>query len=191
MSKKKIIATIIALLASAGILVGSLSSDYDDINKKIIKAENSKAVINTYKEKNIILVKIFNILKKIIGIPLWLIASLLIKIIFKIIKLITLPIIKYILFVLIITLLLIIICMICIKILCPNLKIRQIIDFKMFISSFISALIILLFYIFKENIYAEYEYLIIFSVGIIDITFNICPYLFLKTNNYQKQIEEI
>lgn len=177
---KKFITGIIAAITSIGILISSgIVDDNELINKE--KIDNNQVIqstINHHKQSPYL-----EILLKIIGIPIWAIVSLLIKLLNKSIKMFNSLLLMFLLKFIIFFIFLLLIIIICIKLIFPNLKIKNIINKRLIISTLIGTICyIFVDYFIKDN---EFEYLIIFFVGLIVLIINLIPFIKIKNNEKQ------
>lgn len=172
---KKILATLIAGLTSISVLLGGAFSNPEEVINDDLK-DDIHANTTTINNRKTILSKVLNLLKVIIGVPLWAVVSLIIKTLNKLLKLISLPILKYLLLFLIVFILLSLISILCIKLICPNLRLKEIITKRLIISSLVSSIVIVVANLILNN--NDYEYSIVFIIGVINIVYNVFPYIY-------------
>lgn len=183
-NKKKIIKTA-ATISGIGVLIANLFESPKDIinnepiNNAHIETINNKTHINlvsTIIEKIPLLFKIF------VLIPLWIIGSIIIKIINKLLLLITSPILKFLLRTLIIFIILLIIVLLILKLLFPDKKIKELINKKLIISIFIASIILNItdLILMKNTKYQKIKSIIIFSLGLILILLILRPFIIKK-----------
>ena len=141
--KKNFIATVLASLAGIGILLASAFNSPDEIinddlneNKAVVKSE----IKNKQKLSFIDRIPLF--LKAIVGVPLWILGNLLLKLIDKLAKLTLLPFLKYLLIWFLLFLIILIIIALCIKLLFPEIPFRKIINKKLILNVAIGTFII-------------------------------------------------
>lgn len=135
------------------------------------------------KEKENILDKIPMILRSIIGVPLMIIGTILLKLMNAALKIVAMPIISFLLGWLGIFLLLLLIILICLKLIFPDKKLRELINKKLIITVLIGSLVIRLSQVILPNVwdsYSEYEFAITLCLGLIIIMIVIIPALIKK-----------
>ena len=184
MSKKKnknFFATVIASVAGIGILLASAFNSPEEVinddlneNKVIIKSE----IKNKQKQSFVDRIPLF--LRTIIGVPLWILGNLLIKLIDKLAKLTLMPFLKFLLMWFLLFLVILLIIVLCIKILFPEIPFRKIINKKLIINVAIGTFIIsvvniVMPLIWKE--YIDYKYTVTFILGLVLIVLNILPFI--------------
>lgn len=179
--KKNFIASVLASLAGIGILLASAFNSPDEIinddlneNKAVVKSE----IKNKQKLSFIDRIPLF--LKAIVGVPLWILGNLLLKLIDKLAKLTLLPFLKFLLIWFLLFLIILIIIVLCIKLLFPEIPFRKIINKRLILNVaigtfIISILNILLPFIWKE--YLDYKYTVTFVLGLVLIILNVLPFI--------------
>lgn len=183
MSKKNknFFATVIASVAGIGILLASAFNSPEEVinddlneNKVIVKSE----IKNKQKQSFVDRIPLF--LRAIIGVPLWILGNLLIKLIDKLAKLTLMPFLKFLLMWFLLFLVILLIIVLCIKILFPEIPFRKIINKKLIINVAIGTFIIsvvniVMPLIWKE--YVDYKYTVTFILGLVLIILNILPFI--------------
>ncbi|MBR2578504.1 MAG: hypothetical protein IKE38_06175, partial [Erysipelotrichaceae bacterium] len=133
--KKKIIATLAATITGIGVLVsGAFASPEDVINNEL---NVDKAIIETgAKEvkKSSFLDKIPVFLRAVIGVPLWLVGHLIMKLVSTLLKVTLMPAWKFLIIWLVFFLIVLFIVVICIRILFPDMPLREILTKKLILS---------------------------------------------------------
>lgn len=190
--KAKLITTIGTAIASLGLMVAGAFASPEDIleySKGELDDKNTTTITgdNYYHYETIkqsLIEKIPLILRAIIGVPLWLIGSLLIKLFNGVLKIVLSPIISFLLGWLFIFLLLLGIILLCLKLIFPNKKLKELINKKLIITVHIGSLIIRLSQIILPKIwsdYSYYEFSITLLLGLIVILIVLIPALIKKS----------
>lgn len=191
-TKAKLITTIGTAIASLGLMVAgafaspedileySKDQELDDKNSTTLSGDNYFRY-ETIKQSA--LEKIPLILRAIIGVPLWIIGTLLIKLFNGVLKLVLSPIISFLLGWLFIFLILLGILLLCLKMIFPDKKIKDFLSKKLIITCLIGSLIIRLSQIILPKIwndYTYYEFSITLILGLILILIVLIPELIKK-----------
>lgn len=193
--KKKIVLALSTLLTSTGLFLASAFSSPTDLLENI-KSESDDdhnlIVETTLKVKNekSFIERIPFIIKALLILPLWLIGTILIKVIISLFKLILSPILKFLLLWLLLFCFLFLITLIILKLIFPNKSIKELISKKMIISLLLSSLAITIIdfsfmHLFEE--YHHYRFLVIFLLGLISIAIVVVP-LVIKESRTPKLI---
>lgn len=188
----KLITTIGTAIASLGLMVAGAFASPKDIleysNEQDLDNKNTSTLSgdNYFKYETIkqsVLEKTPLILRAIIGVPLWIIGTLLIKLFNGFIKLALSPIISFLLGWLFIFLILFGIILLCLKLIFPNKKLKELINKKLIITCLIGSLTIRLSQIILPKVwndYSYYEFSITLILGLIVILIVLIPALIKK-----------
>ncbi len=192
---KKIALALSALATSAGLFLASAFSSPTDLLENIKDGnddDHNLIVETTLKVKNekTFIERIPFIIKALLALPLWLIGTILIKLIASLFKLILSPILRLLLFWLLLFCLLFVITLIILKLIFPNKSLKELIGKKMIVSLLLSSLAITIIdfsfmRLFKE--YEPYRFLVIFSLGLVSIGIVVIP-LVVKESRTPKLI---
>lgn len=192
-SKAKLITTIGTAIASLGLMVAgafaspedileySKDQELDDKNTTTLTGDNYFKY-ETIKESAI--EKIPLIIRAVIGVPLWIIGTLLIKLFNSVLKLVLSPIISFLLGWLFIFLILLGILLLCLKVIFPDKKIKDLLSKKLIITCLIGSLIIRLSQIILRKVwndYSIYEFTITLILGLVVILIVLIPALIKKS----------
>lgn len=192
--KSKFLGHLLVAITGIGVLLGSLFLNSDELAKNDEESDdvvNQKAIVYRSNKKS--LKKVFYFLRCFVFMPIWIITTFILKLIKKLLDLLAFPILKYLLIFLIVFLILLLIIILSIKLMYPELKLREIINTKMIISTLISSLLIDLSFILYEYYYKDYEeylYLLVFIFGFFDILYNLYPYIKFKLNKKAIELEK-
>ena len=183
-------AALAAGVASLGFMVASAFSSPTDILEGVRDSEddeNNITIINVSKEikkKGSILEKIPFLIRALVGIPLWFLGTLLIKLVTGVVKLVLAPIISFVLAWLFVFLMLLCVILLCLKLLFPNTPIKEFINKNFLITVAICSLAIKAIDLFMNKIvssYNNYRFLVIFILGLISISIVIVPIVIKKS----------
>ena len=186
--KKKLIATLAAAIAGIGVLISGAYDTPDDMftnnevsDKNHIVIEASTSVKE--KEKAPLISRIPFLVKAIFAVPLWLLGTIVIELIDKFLKITFLPLLKYIILWILLFLIIMGIIVLIIKLLFPEMKIRDIITRKMIMTVAAGTLVMLLITILLPMAYKPYEnykYVGLFAMGLVLIVYELYPYVKMK-----------
>lgn len=196
---KKVVLAFSTLIASFGLFVASAFSsptdllenvrnDNDDDHNLIVEQAIKETKTKSFVESIPYLIRV------LIGIPLWFIGTVLIKLVTKLFKILLTPIIKFILMWLLLFVALFVVTLIILKILFPDKSLKELISKKMIISLLCSSLAInIIDFVFArifEN-YHTYRFLVIFILGLISIVIVIVPLLIKESRRPKLIIDDL
>lgn len=191
--KAKLVTTLGTAIASLGLMVAGAFASPEDILEysKDQELDNKNTTTlsgdNYYKYETIkenIIEKIPLMIRAIIGVPLWLLGSFLIKLFNGVLKLVLSPFISFLLGWLFIFLLLFGIIILCLKMIFPDKKIKELINIKIIVIVLIGSLLIRISQIVLPKIwndYTYYEYAITLILGLLVILSIVIPALIKKS----------
>ncbi|MBR0461307.1 MAG: hypothetical protein IJJ00_01160 [Erysipelotrichaceae bacterium] len=179
--KRRIIAILAATIAGIGVLLsGTYTTPEDLINnetaddKTIIEAGSKQVRRSSFLER----IPLF--IRAIIGVPLWFIGHLILKAVNGLLKITLLPVWKFLITWLLLFLLILLIVVICIKLLFPELTLREILSKKLILTVAFGTLAItvidLILPRFLEN-YDKFKYDCIYILGLVLIVLIMFPYI--------------
>lgn len=192
-NKAKLVTTIGTAIASLGLMVAGAFASPEDILEysKDQELDNKNTTTlsgdNYYKYETIkenIIEKIPLMIRAIIGVPLWLLGSFLIKLFNGVLKLVLSPFISFLLGWLFIFLLLFGIIILCLKMIFPDKKIKELINIRIIVIVLIGSLLIRISQIVLPKIwndYTYYEYAITLILGLLVILSIVIPALIKKS----------
>ncbi len=184
---KKLALGLSAAIASASLFLASAFSSPTDLLENL---RNSNDEHNTtveiaqveYKKKSFI-EQIPFLIRALVALPLWLIGTLLLKLISGLVKLVLSPIISFILSLLLIFFILLGIILLVLKLLFPDKSIKELLNKKIIITTFIGSFVIKVVDVILKHAWAnynDYRFLIIFILGLITIAIVIVPIVIKK-----------
>lgn len=144
-----------AFASPSDILEYSKDQELDDKNQTTLSGDN---YYHYEIKKESIIEKIPIVIRAIIGVPLWIIGTLLIKFFNGIVKLVLSPIISFLLGWLFIFLILFGIIILCLKLIFPDKKLKELVNKKIIITCLIGSLVIRLTQIILPKVWPDYSY---------------------------------
>lgn len=186
--KKKAVVALSAAIASAGLFLASAFSSPTDLLENLRHNEDEhnatvEIAQSEYKKKSFI-EQIPFLIRACIALPLWLLGSLLLKLISGLVKLVLSPVVSFILSLLLIFFILLGIILLVLKLLFPDKSIKELLNKKIIITTFIGSLTIKIVDIILKHTWANYDnyrFLIIFILGLIVIAIALVPILVKKS----------
>lgn len=186
--KRKIAVALSAAVASAGLFLASAFSSPTDLLQNLRNNEDEhNATVEIAKmeyKKQSFIEQIPFLIRACVALPLWLIGTLLLKLISGLAKLVLSPVISFILSLLLMFFILLGIILLVLKLLFPNKSIKELLNKKVIITAFIGSLIIKIVDVILKHTwtnYDSYRFLIIFVLGLITISIVIVPILIKKS----------
>ena len=186
--KRKIAVVLSAAVASAGLFLASAFSSPTDLLENLRNNEDEhNATVEIAKmeyKKQSFIEQIPFLIRACVALPLWLIGTLLLKLISGLVKLVLSPVISFILSLLLIFFMLLGIILLVLKLLFPDKSIKELLSKKVIITTFIGSLIIKIVDAILKHIwtnYNDYRFLIIFILGLLTISIVIIPILIKKS----------
>ncbi len=186
--KRKIAVVLSAAVASAGLFLASAFSSPTDLLENLRNNEDEhNATVEIAKmeyKKQSFIEQIPFLIRACVALPLWLIGTLLLKLISGLVKLVLSPVISFILSLLLIFFILLGIILLVLKLLFPDKSIKELLSKKVIITTFIGSLIIKIVDAILKHIwtnYNDYRFLIIFILGLLTISIVIIPILIKKS----------
>ena len=186
--KRKIAVALSAAVASAGLFLASAFSSPTDLLENLRNNEDEhNATVEIAKmeyKKQSFIEQIPFLIRACVALPLWLIGTLLLKLISGLVKLVLSPVISFILSLLLIFFILVGIILLVLKLLFPDKSIKELLSKKVIITTFIGSLIIKIVDVILKHIwtnYNNYRFLIIFILGLLTISVVIIPILIKKS----------
>ena len=186
--KKKAVVVLSAAIASAGLFLASAFSSPTDLLENLRNNEDEhnatvEIAQSEYKKKSFI-EQIPFLIRASLALPLWLVGTLLLKLISGLVKLVLSPIISFILSLLLIFFILLGIILLVLKLLFPDKSIKELLNKKIIITTFIGSLTIKTVDVILKHCWTNYNnycFLIIFILGLIVISIVIVPILIKKS----------
>lgn len=186
--KRKIAVALSAAVASAGLFLASAFSSPTDLLQNLRNNEDEhNATVEIAKmeyKKQSFIEQIPFLIRACVALPLWLIGTLLLKLISGLVKLVLSPVISFILSLLLIFFMLLGIILLVLKLLFPDKSIKELLSKKVIITTFIGSLIIKIVDVILKHTwtnYNNYRFLIIFILGLLTISIVIIPILIKKS----------
>ncbi len=186
--KRKIAVVLSAAVASAGLFLASAFSSPTDLLENLRNNEDEhNATVEIAKmeyKKQSFIEQIPFLIRACVALPLWLIGTLLLKLISGLVKLVLSPVISFILSLLLIFFMLLGIILLVLKLLFPDKSIKELLSKKVIITTFIGSLIIKIVDVILKHTwtnYNNYRFLIIFILGLLTISIVIIPILIKKS----------
>ena len=177
-----------AAATSAGLFLASAFSSPSDFLQNLRNNEDEhNATVEVAKieyKKQSFIEQIPYLIRACVALPLWLIGTLLLKLISGIVKLVLSPVISFILSLLLIFFILLGIILLVLKLLFPDKSIKELLTKKVIITTFIGSLIIKIVDVILKHTwtnYNDYRFLIIFILGLLTISIVIIPILIKKS----------
>lgn len=185
---KKVLVALSAAATSAGLFLASAFSSPSDLLQNLRNNEDEhNATVEVAKieyKKQSFIEQIPYLIRACVALPLWLIGTLLLKLISGIVKLVLSPVISFILSLLLIFFILLGIILLVLKLLFPDKSIKELLTKKVIITTFIGSLIIKIVDVILKHTwtnYNDYRFLIIFILGLLTISIVIIPILIKKS----------
>lgn len=185
---KKVLVALSAAATSAGLFLASAFSSPSDFLQNLRNNEDEhNATVEVAKieyKKQSFIEQIPYLIRACVALPLWLIGTLLLKLISGIVKLVLSPVISFILSLLLIFFILLGIILLVLKLLFPDKSIKELLTKKVIITTFIGSLIIKIVDVILKHTwtnYNDYRFLIIFILGLLTISIVIIPILIKKS----------
>ncbi len=185
---KKVLVALSAAVASAGLFLASAFSSPTDLLQNLRNNEDEhNATVEIAKmeyKKQSFIEQIPFLIRACVALPLWLIGTLLLKLISGIVKLVLSPVISFILSLLLIFFILLGIILLVLKLLFPDKSIKELLNKKLIITTFIGSLVIKIVDVILKHAwtnYNDYRFLIIFVLGLITISIVIVPIVIKKS----------
>ena len=186
--KRKFAVVLSAAVASAGLFLASAFSSPTDLLQNLRNNEDEhNATVEIAKmeyKKQSFIEQIPFLIRACVALPLWLIGTLLLKLISGLVKLVLSPVISFILSLLLIFFMLLGIILLVLKLLFPDKSIKELLSKKVIITTFIGSLIIKIVDVILKHTwtnYNNYRFLIIFILGLLTISIVIIPILIKKS----------
>lgn len=186
--KKKLI--IASTISSIGLLTANLFSSPKEIIKNQT-IDNSHIEImnnNSYIQSSSIIDKIPLLFKVLVLIPLWLLGTIVIKALNKLLLLIGSPLLRFLIRTLLIFLILLLIIIFILKLLFPNKKLKELITKKLILYTFVGSIVLNIvdLLLSKNKKYQKIKNTVLLILGIIILLLILKP--FIKKKYYEPKI---